>query len=168
MTQKELAAALHVSDRAVSKWERGAGFPDISLLEPLADALGLGVLDLLRGERGTEPEPELTVRQALALLARQAKERTRRRWSQVLASIALLCLVGVFLPALIYSMGFSWRPVNLDVPVKVYVDGKECGAYRRRVPSPAGKDIQGNVFHRVCRGHLPGRCHRPYLLECAW
>ena len=45
MTQKELAAALHVSDRAVSKWERGAGFPDISLLEPLADALGLRVLD---------------------------------------------------------------------------------------------------------------------------
>ena len=63
MTQKELAAALHVSDRAVSKWERGAGFPDISLLEPLADALGLGVLDLLRGEHplsgfvsGTFPE----------------------------------------------------------------------------------------------------------------
>ena len=62
MTQKELAAALHVSDRAVSKWERGAGFPDISLLEPLADALGLGVLDLLRGEQGTVPEPEPTIR----------------------------------------------------------------------------------------------------------
>ncbi|MBP3485454.1 MAG: helix-turn-helix transcriptional regulator, partial [Oscillospiraceae bacterium] len=30
MTQKELAAVLHVSDRAVSKWERGAGFPDVS------------------------------------------------------------------------------------------------------------------------------------------
>ncbi|MFR6184880.1 MAG: helix-turn-helix domain-containing protein [Lawsonibacter sp.] len=54
MTQKELAAALHVSDRAVSKWERGAGFPDISLLEPLADALGLGVLDLLRGSGGQQ------------------------------------------------------------------------------------------------------------------
>lgn len=58
MTQKELAAALHVSDRAVSKWERGAGFPDISLLEPLADALGLGVLDLLRGEQGPPPLPD--------------------------------------------------------------------------------------------------------------
>ena len=46
LTQRELAAALHVSDRAISKWERGAGFPDISLLEPLADALDLGVLDL--------------------------------------------------------------------------------------------------------------------------
>ena len=37
MTQKDLAKALHVSDRAVSKWERGAGFPDVGLLEPLAN-----------------------------------------------------------------------------------------------------------------------------------
>ena len=44
LTQKELAGLLHVSDRAVSKWERGAGFPDVSLLEPLADALDLGVV----------------------------------------------------------------------------------------------------------------------------
>lgn len=32
MTQKQLAEALHISDRTVSKWERGAGFPDVSLL----------------------------------------------------------------------------------------------------------------------------------------
>ena len=51
MTQKELADKLHVSDRAVSKWERGAGFPDVSLLEPLAETLGLQVLYLLRGEQ---------------------------------------------------------------------------------------------------------------------
>lgn len=40
LTQKQLAGQLNVSDRAVSKWERGAGFPDIALLEPLADVLG--------------------------------------------------------------------------------------------------------------------------------
>ena len=50
-TQKDLGEQLHVSDRTVSKWERAAGFPDISLLEPLADALGLSVLELLNGER---------------------------------------------------------------------------------------------------------------------
>lgn len=75
MTQKELAAALHVSDRAVSKWERGAGFPDISLLEPLADALGLGVLDLLRGERGTaEVESDGQVRGAVRIVVREANK----------------------------------------------------------------------------------------------
>ena len=124
MTQRELAAALHVSDRAVSKWERGAGFPDISLLEPLADTLGLGVLDLLRGERGTRPEPEPTIRQALAFLARQAKERTRRRWSQVLAGAVLLALGIAILLAILATAGVFTRifarQITAEVPATVY------------------------------------------------
>ena len=50
MTQEELADVIHVSSKAVSKWETGQGFPDISLLEPLADALGISVIELLSGE----------------------------------------------------------------------------------------------------------------------
>ncbi len=50
LTQEELAERLHVSGKAVSKWERGQGFPDICLLEPLADALGISVIELLSGE----------------------------------------------------------------------------------------------------------------------
>lgn len=49
LTQEELAAKLHVSGKAVSKWETGKGFPDISLLEPLAAALDLSVMELLSG-----------------------------------------------------------------------------------------------------------------------
>ena len=48
LTQKELSQALHVSAQAVSKWERGLNFPDLSLLEPLGDCLGLTVSELLR------------------------------------------------------------------------------------------------------------------------
>ena len=120
MTQKELAKALHVSDRAVSKWERGAGFPDVSLLEPLADALGLRVLDLLRGE-GQEPaEPELTVRRCLVLLARQARARTYRRWGQILGSLAALALAGFVLFAVLDRAGVFLRPVSLTVSATVY------------------------------------------------
>lgn len=50
MTQEELAERLFVSGKAVSKWETGQGFPDVSLLEPLAMALGLSVIELLSGE----------------------------------------------------------------------------------------------------------------------
>ncbi len=50
LTQEELAERIFVSGKAVSKWETGQGFPDISLLEPLADALGISVLELLSGE----------------------------------------------------------------------------------------------------------------------
>ena len=50
MTQEELAERIHVSGKAVSKWETGRGYPDISLLVPLAEALGISVLELLAGE----------------------------------------------------------------------------------------------------------------------
>ena len=49
MTQAELAAKLCVSDKAVSKWENGRGFPDVSLLEPLSGALHISVPELLCG-----------------------------------------------------------------------------------------------------------------------
>ncbi|MBR2666716.1 MAG: helix-turn-helix domain-containing protein [Oscillospiraceae bacterium] len=49
MTQEELAERIHVSGKAVSKWETGQGFPDISLLEPLAKALDISVIELLSG-----------------------------------------------------------------------------------------------------------------------
>ena len=50
LTQEELAERIHVTAKAVSKWETGKGFPDISLLEPLAKALDISVIELLSGE----------------------------------------------------------------------------------------------------------------------
>lgn len=54
MTQAELAEKINVTDKAVSRWERGLGFPDINTLEPLADALGIEVVELMRSEINTE------------------------------------------------------------------------------------------------------------------
>ncbi len=48
MTQKELAEKLFVTDKAVSKWERGLSLPDISLLIPLAEILNISLYDLLK------------------------------------------------------------------------------------------------------------------------
>lgn len=50
LTQTELAALLGVSDKAVSKWETAKGLPDISLIEPLAQALSVSVMELMTGE----------------------------------------------------------------------------------------------------------------------
>ncbi len=50
MTQAELAEKLCVSDKTVSKWETGRGFPDVSLLEPLGKALHISVPELLCGQ----------------------------------------------------------------------------------------------------------------------
>lgn len=56
MTQKELAELLYLSDRTISKWERGAGAPDVSLWNDLAEVLGVSVRDLLAGERTINPK----------------------------------------------------------------------------------------------------------------
>ena len=50
LTQRQLADALGVTDKAVSKWESGRGLPDITLVEPLAHELGVSVAELLAGD----------------------------------------------------------------------------------------------------------------------
>lgn len=57
LTQKELAKQLFVSDKAVSKWERGLAMPDVTLLIPLSESLGITVTELLEGRRLTAAEP---------------------------------------------------------------------------------------------------------------
>lgn len=99
MTQKQLAELLHVTDRAVSKWERGLSFPDVSLLEPLSRALDLTITELLDGERIEQRGDEhtaLAVSQ-LAAAALQKKTSKVRLLTAALCILALLLLgVGIY------------------------------------------------------------------------
>lgn len=56
LTQRQLADILLISDKTVSKWERGKGLPEASLMLPLCGALHITVNDLLTGERVSEPD----------------------------------------------------------------------------------------------------------------
>lgn len=51
LTQSKLAEAIRVSDKTISKWETGKDLLDISLLEPLSNALGVSVIELMNGEQ---------------------------------------------------------------------------------------------------------------------
>ena len=53
LTQQRLAEKMNVSDKTVSKWETGRGYPDISLIEPLSAALGISVIELFSGQAVT-------------------------------------------------------------------------------------------------------------------
>ena len=53
LTQAELAQMIGVSSKTISKWETAKGLPDISLLQPLAQALGISVIELMNGEQIT-------------------------------------------------------------------------------------------------------------------
>lgn len=119
LTQKDLAQRLHVSDRAVSKWERGAGFPDVSLLEPLAAALDLNVLDLLRGERTVCAEPETAVKETLAAVREVRRQRRQETWLEAARALPLLLLLWCVLGA----FGMLRLPVDRTVTVGVYQNG---------------------------------------------
>ena len=140
MTQKELAAVLHVSDRAVSKWERGAGFPDVSLLEPLAAALDLNVLDLLRGERAEETNVHAAVQEALD--AFQEKRRQTRRY--VLGEAGKVCLFLLVFGAIALTLFPIQRKVDQTITAGVYVDGA-LAAY-------TDVELQGEVSHNLLTG----------------
>lgn len=51
LTQKQLAEKLNVTDKAISRWETGKGYPEVSMLIPLCEVLGVSVNELLTGER---------------------------------------------------------------------------------------------------------------------
>ena len=67
MTQKDLAERLFVSDKAVSKWERGLSLPDVTLLQPLADLMEVTISELLSGQR-IQAETPLTAQEAERLV----------------------------------------------------------------------------------------------------
>lgn len=84
-TQKDLAEKLFVSDKAVSKWERGLSMPDISLLIPLADILEVSVPELLEGHKLDQTsgmdagEVEFLVKKALSLSEETPEKKRERR-----------------------------------------------------------------------------------------
>ena len=55
LTQKELAQKLNVSDKVISKWETGSSLPDITLINPLAEVLGITVSELLSAKELSKP-----------------------------------------------------------------------------------------------------------------
>lgn len=124
LTQKQLAGQLNVSDRAVSKCERGAGFPDIALLEPLADALGLTVLSLLHGEADEPQPPDDTVRELVGTVYGETRRGLIRKARMVLTWLFFAAVIGLLLFMLLDMAGAFDRPVELTVPVGVYVEGK--------------------------------------------
>ncbi len=94
LTQAQLAEQLHVTDKAVSRWERGLGFPDIQLLEPLAQALDVSLVELMQSQH----IPDVTVAQASGAvadtlhLASMQQKRCLKRWLIALSAVLLLLL----------------------------------------------------------------------------
>lgn len=99
LTQKDLASSLNITDRAVSKWERGLCAPDISLLEPLCHILGCSISELISGgaEESTDGIPSLpgSEKELLDYSLREIDRKVsiaKRKYTAVIVSALILAL----------------------------------------------------------------------------
>ena len=99
LTQAQLAARLHLTDKAVSRWERGVGLPDLATLDPLAAALEVSLAELMTARRQPQPLPEAEEAAAQTLaLARQSRSAGQKAlWWACVACLGLFAAAAVFL-----------------------------------------------------------------------
>ena len=114
LTQQQLADQLHVTNKAISRWETGNAYPDISLLDDLAAVLSVSIEELCRGER--MPLPSVDTNALLSDViceARQQKKDRAAKWLRILC----LSIFSVILLAFLFFTGafyFIQNEVNLD------------------------------------------------------
>lgn len=113
MTQKDLADKLGVTDKAVSKWERGLNYPDIVLLSSIADILGVTTGELLNGEKSSSDSNDTNTDIDSALQYADEASRRRIKSLQNLGTIlfSAVLLIGIIVCAICdmaISGGFTW------------------------------------------------------------
>lgn len=114
MTQKNLADKLYVTDRAVSKWERGLSYPDILLLEKISKILGVSVSELLNGEKMESINKEKAddiVKDGISIYKKHEKKKLYHKF--IVGSISLIITLIVLI------VGYSY--FSLKHSGKIYV-----------------------------------------------
>lgn len=107
MTQSELAAKLMVTDKAVSRWERGKGFPDINLLLPLAEALEVSVFELMHSEKQKEKAQLFQDDTAIVHLMENAVEMNKQNKHQDRIITFIACITMLLVTIFIKSYGYG-------------------------------------------------------------
>lgn len=126
MTQKELAEQIHVTDKAVSKWERGICFPDISMIEPLAELLDVSVLELLQGERIND-DISMNKKEAQKLISESimiSDDEISRKHIQSKTIILLITLFAMLLISFVLNI-LNYRRADRENAIFVYSDAYE-------------------------------------------
>ena len=100
LTQGQLAEKIGVTDKAVSKWETGRGFPDVSVLAPLAEALGTTITELVNGERSEAALMQADVDKVVTAALESAGKTAREYISVFLFIAGVVCMaLPLYLPS---------------------------------------------------------------------
>ena len=99
LTQRELADLLNISDKTVSKWERGGGLPEVSLMLPLCKELDISVNELLSGKKLSDSEYKQNAEDNILSLIQE--ERAKTKFQTI---IAVIVVVATFFAGLTLIM----------------------------------------------------------------
>lgn len=155
LTQKDLAARLHVTDKAVSKWERGMSYPDVTLLEPLAAALDLTVEELMACRRQAQPEQkgaEETMQNLLDISRDSVRQEQRRSWKRIAAVLVLLAITAAVVA---YTQLFVTEDVQDTLVLTETVDGVDY-VHRGGGRPPDQAKVRKRRGHRRHPAHRSG------------
>lgn len=110
LTQKQLGDRLYVTDKAISKWERGLSLPDITLLQKLADELDIEVSDILNAQKGINNK--LNVKKELEEVTLKIEKENKMKFRKIsLCIIILICIILIIVFRNI-SFGYNIEKVN--------------------------------------------------------
>ena len=115
LTQMQLAEKLGITDKAVSKWERGVAMPDTSIMLELCDILGISVNELLSGEKIDMENNNQKTEQLLLDMAKELEKKNKTIWTSMwvimIASITAL-FAGIFVAAFLIPEGI-WQLITI-------------------------------------------------------
>ncbi|SFX15293.1 helix-turn-helix domain-containing protein [Ruminococcus sp. XPD3002] len=124
LTQKQLGEELLISDKTVSKWETGKGMPEVSLMLPLCEKLGINVNELLTGERIPDEDYKKKAEENIMNIMREKEESIRKIIiSAISAAIAVLASVTIILVAGTLKMETWQRILLIAIAVIVMAGG---------------------------------------------
>lgn len=124
LTQKELADRLLISDKTVSKWECGGGFPEVSLMIPLCNELGITVNELLSGKRLQASEYQKSAEENMVRLMREkAEARSKLVLEGLIVFITLLAAVTLCIVIGYVDMALGWKIAVLAIAFTIIFVG---------------------------------------------
>ena len=140
MTQQQLAFKIGVTDRAISKWENGRGLPDLSLMKPLCEELGITINELISGEKINKKEYQEKLEENILNTIEYSNKKinkTKRIFKLVIV-ISIMLIVSLILmffidirrmnqnkPVIFSTWGYTYTPaINLN-ETEIYIAIKE-------------------------------------------
>lgn len=128
LTQKQLGEELLISDKTVSKWETGKGMPEVSLMLPLCEKLGINVNELLTGERIPDEDYKKKAEENIMDIMREKEESIKKVIIEAVAFVITLAGMSLIIVAGLAELEIWQRGLLIAIAVIVMIGGITVGA----------------------------------------